>query len=104
MNCRLGLECRFFEGWAIQLNLQESQIHSPTPTPTKQLEACSELQMTSSKETCYHTPWEKQSFLLHQVTSFEVAILRGLSKCPLESCWGGGVAPGCCLVKPFCAG
>lgn len=44
MNCRRGLECRFFEGWAIQLNLQESQIHSPNPTPTKQLEACSELQ------------------------------------------------------------
>lgn len=44
MNCRRGLERGFFEGWAIQLNLQESQIHSPNPTPTKQLEACSELQ------------------------------------------------------------
>ena len=58
----------------------------PTPNPTKQrLEAFYRITMTSSKETCYHTPWENRAscYIRRLVWKF----LSCEAKCPLEACW-----------------
>ena len=84
MNCSRGLERRFLKGGPYNLICKGHKYTTP-PNPTKATWSLYRITMTSSKETCYHTPWENRAS--RYIRRLVLRLLSCEAKCPLECCW-----------------
>lgn len=84
MNWRLGLEWRILKGGPFNFICKSHKYKAPSQ-PHKATCSLYRITMTSSKETCYRTPWENRASCYTR--RLFLRLLSCEAKCPLESCW-----------------